>query len=76
MKPMNDEQLIQEINFLKNELGVSYKQIAKLVGITQQTLYKFLTGEAPSCIGYEKKERLKRVINNYKQVKIGQKGDK
>lgn len=76
MKPMNDEQLIQEINFLKNELGVSYKQIAKLVGITQQTLYKFLTGEAPSCIGYEKKEQLKRVINNYKQVKIGQKGDK
>ena len=61
---MNDK-LRKEVKLLKALQGVSYKEIAELLEIRQDSLYNWLCGYYD--LGKEKQERLEDILTNLKE---------
>ena len=71
-----DESLVDGILYMKNELGVSFIKMAELLECSDTVFSNLIKGNS-TTISMGKKKKLKRIIDQYKQVDLTKiKGDK
>lgn len=64
MMALLDETLIEGLQILKNDFGVTYTHIAKQIGVSTSILTRFKDGDT-NVLGYEKKMELLKWLNEY-----------
>lgn len=66
-----DKQLIEGVLFMKNELGVSFTKMAELLDCSDTVFSNLIKGNN-TTISMEKKKKLKKIIDQYKQVNLNE----
>ncbi len=59
-----DETLIEGLQVLKNDFGVTYTHIARQLDLTPSSVIRFTHGDT-NVLGYEKKMELLKLLNEY-----------
>jgi predicted transcriptional regulator len=63
----SDQFLIDGLNYLKDEIGVSFTKIAELMDCSLTALSQLKSGKT-DVFGFAKKQKLRKIIDNYKKI--------
>jgi len=64
-----ERKLVKDINFVSKELGVPHSFLGKKIGVSGNAIRNLINGN-PTTLGFEKKQKLFRIIEQYKKVDL------